>query len=327
VNCPSNHSLFLRSNGTLVYWDDRGQLKELQAFDPNLDYANQVYLGHIYDNIRDRLRKGVMPFPDYYSNCCCLMTHHPFDDGLVRQRTIETFQLEPSMGCQLDCPGCIKKAERSSWVPRTPFGHMTLKPEVVYKIVLDLKAAGIKVKKFDMQGSGEPLLNKKIWEMCGFLAEHYSDSVISICTHANAEFRPDMVMSGVNEILFAIDGVDQESYAPWRVHGNFDRAYRFMRDFSVEAAAKAPHIRRVWKYVLFSHNDTDAQLLRAQQLVSTQRSRSCALLSRNWPGFVPRIRRVGHTPPGPESEHRGRQLSYPSIAVDLQSPRSADSDS
>jgi hypothetical protein len=255
------------------------------------------------------------------------MTHHPFDDGLVRQRTIETFQLEPSMGCQLDCPGCIKKAERSSWVPRTPFGHMTLKPEVVYKIVLDLKAAGIKVKKFDMQGSGEPLLNKKIWEMCGFLAEHYSDSVISICTHANAEFRPDMVMSGVNEILFAIDGVDQESYAPWRVHGNFDRAYRFMRDFSVEAAAKAPHIRRVWKYVLFSHNDTDAQLLRAQQLVSTQRSRSCALLSRNWPGFVPRIRRVGHTPPGPESEHRGRQLSYPSIAVDLQSPRSADSDS
>jgi hypothetical protein len=258
--------LFLRSNGTLVCWDDRGQLKELQAFDPNLDYANQVYLGPVYENIRDRLRKGVMPFPDYCSNCCCLMTHHPSDDGLVRQRTIETFQLEPSMGCQLDCPGCIKKAERSSWVPRTPFGHMTLKPEVVYKIVLDLKAAGIKVKKFDMQGSGEPLLNKKIWEMCGFLAEHYSDSVISICTHANAEFRPDMVMSGVNEILFAIDGVDQESYAPWRVHGNFDRAYRFMHDFSVEAAAKAPHIRRVWKYVLFSHNDTDEQLLRAQQL-------------------------------------------------------------
>jgi hypothetical protein len=97
VNCPSNHSLFLRSNRTLVCWDDRGQLKELQAFDPDLDYANQVYLGHVYENIRDRLRKGVMPFPDYCSNCCCLMTHHPSDDGLVRQRTIETFQLEPSM--------------------------------------------------------------------------------------------------------------------------------------------------------------------------------------------------------------------------------------
>ena len=166
MNCPSNHSLFLRSNGTLICWDDYGQLKELQSFDPTLDYAKQVYLGPVYEKIRDRLRKGVMPFPDYCSNCCCLMTHHPFDDRLVRQRTIETFQLEPSMGCQLDCPGCITKAERSSWVARTPFGHMTLKPEVLYKIVLDLKAAGIKVRKFDMQGSGEPLLNKKIWEMC-----------------------------------------------------------------------------------------------------------------------------------------------------------------
>jgi hypothetical protein len=267
VNCNSNHSLFLRSNGSLVCWDDHGSLKTLQAFDPALDYAHDIYLGPIYETIRDRLRNGVMPFPSHCAKCFCLMTHLPMDDGRhVRERTIETFQIEPSMACQLECPGCIKKTDRKDRVARTPSGHMTLDPDVLFKIVLDFKQAGIRIGKFDLQGHGEPLLNRKIWDMCGFLSVQYPQSVISICTHANAQFAPHMVTSGVSEILFAIDGVDQDSYAPWRVHGNFDRAYQFMHDFSVAAAEHAPHVERVWKYVLFSHNDSDAHLLKAQAL-------------------------------------------------------------
>jgi hypothetical protein len=267
MNCNSNHSLFLRSNGTLVCWDDHGSLKDLQPFDPAKNYATDIYLGPVYEHIRARLTEGVMPFPEHCAKCFCLMTHIPMDDGRHRrERTIETFQIEPSMACQLECPGCIRKSDRRHRVARTPFGHMTLDPEILAKIVLDLKNAGVKIGKFDLQGHGEPLLNKKIWRICGFLAEHYPDSIISICTHANARFEPHMVASGVTEMLFAIDGVDQASYAPWRVHGNFDQAYRFMHDFAHVAAARAPHIDCIWKYVLFSHNDSDAQLLKAQEL-------------------------------------------------------------
>lgn len=267
MNCNSNHSLFLRSNGVLACWDDAGSAKELQPFDPGINYARDVYLGPVYEEIRTSLRSGRMPFVEHCSKCFCLMSHMGIDDGAyVRERRIETFQIEPSMGCQLECPGCIPRVERKGRVRKTPQGQLTLDPQVLYKIVDDLHGAGIHVDKFDMQGHGEPLLHKRVWEMCGYIAERFPRSIVSICTHANAEFRPEMVHSGVNEMFFAIDGVDQNSYAPYRVHGLFDRAYGFMRDFSRLAADEAPHIDRVWKYVVFSHNDSDDQLLRAQEL-------------------------------------------------------------
>jgi hypothetical protein len=195
------------------------------------------------------------------------MSHMPMDDGIyVRDKRIETFQIEPSMGCQLECPGCIPRAKRKAIVRKTSYGQMTLDAQVLYKIVDDLHRAGVKVDKFDMQGHGEPTLHKEIWSMCGYIADLYPRSVVSICTHANTVFKPYMVHSGVNEMLFAIDGVDHTSYSPYRVHGQFDQAFNFMRQFSQLANDEAPNINRVWKYVVFSHNDSNQQLLRAQEL-------------------------------------------------------------
>src|SRR5262249_16940563 len=59
---------------------------------------------------------------------------------------------------------------------------------------------------------------------------------------------------------------DQRSYVPYRVNGDFDYAYQFMKDFSLAAARLNPEIRRIWKYVVFEHNDQPEQLLRAQEL-------------------------------------------------------------
>jgi hypothetical protein len=265
--CPSSHSIFLRSNGTLVCWDDYGSLREIQEFDPSIDYAKDVYLGLVYRNIRRNLRDGVMPFPDHCAKCHCLEAGFNVDtEHYTRAKAIETFQIEPSMGCQLECPGCIPRSERRGRMRKTSVGQMTLEPEVLYKIARDFHAAGITVKKFDMQGHGEPILHKKLWDMTAFIAQLYPHAINSICTHANGRFDRRMVHSGVNEVLFAIDGVDQASYAPYRVFGNFDKAFGFMSDFSRAAATEAPHIDRVWKYVVFSHNDTDEQLLRAQEL-------------------------------------------------------------
>jgi len=267
MNCNSNHSIFLRSNGTLACWDDGGSSKELQAFDEKLDYAKDVFLGSIYESIRTKLSSGDMPFPQHCSQCFCLMTHMPMDDGFyAKNRHIETFQIEPSMGCQLECPGCIPKVERRNRVRRTDQGQLTLATKVLYKIVDDLHRANFRVDKFDMQGHGEPLLNKNVWEMCNYISKRFPQSVVSICTHANFRFERFMIHSGVNEVFFAIDGVSQPSYVPYRKNGCFDTAYKFMHDFSRLAADEAPHINRVWKYVLFAHNDTEEHLLRAQEL-------------------------------------------------------------
>ena len=266
MNCNSSHSFFLRSNGSLACWDDYGSLLTLLPFDPSLDYARDVYLGPVFRAIRDRLRAGQMPFPEYCSKCYCLMPQLALERRFERRKLLETFQIEPSMACQLECPGCVLKAERPTRVARTPHGHMNLAPHIVEKIATDLRRAGITVRKFDFQGHGEPLLNAGTWEMTRIVAGLYPRAVVSICTHANFAFRPEMIGSGVNEMIFAIDGMDQSSYAPYRVNGDFDVAYRFMTDFSLAAARQDPRIRRVWKYVVFEHNDREEQLLKAQEL-------------------------------------------------------------
>ena len=266
MNCNSSHSLFLRSNGSLACWDDYGSLLTLLPFDPSLDYARDVYLGPVFKTIRAKLRSGQMPFPAYCSGCYCLMPHLGLGRRYEWLKILETFQIEPSMACQLECPNCITKKERTTRVARTPHGHMTLSTHIVQKIATDLRRAGIRVRKFDFQGHGEPLLNVHTWEMARIVARLYPKAVVSICTHANFDFHPEMVCSGVNEMLFAIDGVDQASYVPYRVNGDFDYAYQFMKDFSLAAARLNPRIRRVWKYVIFEHNDQPEQLLKAQEL-------------------------------------------------------------
>lgn len=266
MNCNSSHSLFLRSNGDLACWDDYGSLLTLLPFSPSLDYATDVYLGPVFNAIRDKLRAGEMPFPEYCSGCYCLMHQLKLDHYYEQQKLIETFQIEPSMACQLECPNCITKKERPRRVLRTPHGHLTLASSIVEKIVADLHRGGIRVQKFDFQGHGEPLLNRRTWEMAGFIANLYPRSVVSVCTNANFKFRPEMVHSGVNEMIFAIDEMDQPSYVPYRVAGEFDDAYGFMKAFSLAASSENPSIRRVWKYVVFEHNDLPAQLLRAQEL-------------------------------------------------------------
>ena len=266
MNCTVNHSVFLRSNGSLACWCDYGSLKTLQAFDPSLDYAEDVYLGKVYGDIRDRLAADTMPFPPYCAKCMVLLPTAPYATADPQHRYVDTFQVEPSMACQLDCPGCIPITERKTRVERAWCGHLFLAPQILEKILKDFRRAGIRIRTFDFQGHGEPLLSRDVWTMIRMAKSLFPDSYATVCTNANAEFRDEMVDAGLDQIIFAIDGMDQVSYAPYRVHGDFMQAYAFMRAFSAAAAARGRKIDTVWKYVLFRHNDRPEQLLAAQAL-------------------------------------------------------------
>ena len=67
MDCTVNHSMFLRSNGSLACWCDGGSLKTLQEFDDKIDYATDVYLGKVYGYISESLAAGTMPFPSLCS--------------------------------------------------------------------------------------------------------------------------------------------------------------------------------------------------------------------------------------------------------------------
>jgi len=266
MNCTVNHSIFLRSNGSLACWCDYGSLKTLQEFDPCLDYAKDVYLGKVYGYIREQLAAGVMPFPSYCSKCMVLLPNAPFVPTRRRDPYVDTFQVEPSMACQLDCPGCIPIKDRKTRVARTWSGHLMLAPKILEKILRDFRSAGIRIRTIDFQGHGEPTLNPDVWNMIRMAKSLFPKSYATMCTHANLDFTEDMIDAGLDQIIYAIDGMSQESYAPYRVHGDFEQAHRFMKSFSTAVGARGAKIDTVWKYVLFRHNDSPEQLLKAQEM-------------------------------------------------------------
>ena len=266
MDCTVNHSIFLRSNGSLACWCDYGSLKTLQEFDPSLDYAEDVYLGKVYGFIREQLAAGTMPFPSFCSKCMMLQPSLPFSDGYVRSRYIDTFQVEPSLACNLDCPGCIPIKDRKTRLSKTWCGHLILAPKILEKILKDFHRARMNIRVIDFQGHGEPTLNPDVWNMIRLTRSLFPASYLSMCTHANLDFADHMVDAGLSQIIYAIDGMDQESYAPYRVHGDFDSAYRFMKEFSTAARARRLKTDTVWKYVLFRHNDSREQLLQAQEM-------------------------------------------------------------
>jgi wyosine [tRNA(Phe)-imidazoG37] synthetase (radical SAM superfamily) len=266
MDCTVNHSIFLRSNGSLACWCDYGSLKTLQEFDPSLDYAQDVYLGKVYGFIREQLAAGTMPFPSFCSKCMMLQPSLPFSDGYVRSRYIDTFQVEPSLACNLDCPGCIPIKDRKTRLSKTWCGHLILAPKILEKILRDFHRAKMNIRVIDFQGHGEPTLNPEVWNMIRLTRSLFPASYLSMCTHANLDFADHMVDAGLSQIIYAIDGIDQESYAPYRIHGDFDSAYRFMKEFSTAARASRLKTDTVWKYVLFRHNDSPEQLLQAQEM-------------------------------------------------------------
>jgi hypothetical protein len=316
--CPSVDSLFLRAWGDLVCWDDAGSDHVLQAWDPAVDYAD-VFLKGPYEEIRHRLAEGRMPRPEECEKCL-LLRFFPTGGGAPWDRSyVRMLRVEPSYYCSLDCPGCVPLAVRR--------GHrkaFQLDPEILDRILADLTARGLEVDAVDFQGHGEPLLNPRLWEMGRRSRARLPDAWISVVTNAQGRFRPEMVESGFDDFICSIDGADQASYEPYRVHGSFELAWNFMVDLIRFGAKASRRIRVVWKYVIFEHNASSEILLKAQRMaLDAGVSELVFVLTRNgpaprhirFPSDVPRIE------PGPPISFRFHEPSIEDLEARLERAR------
>jgi hypothetical protein len=321
--CPSVDSLFLRAWGDLVCWDDAGSDHVLQAWDPAVDYAD-VFLNGPYQEIRGSLAKGRMPRPEECGKCL-LLRILPARAGAPWDRTfVRMLRVEPSYYCSLDCPGCVPLSIR-----RQHNKAFQLDPDILDRILADLTAAGLAVDTLDFQGHGEPLLNPRLWEMGRRSRERLPEAWISVTTNAQGRFRPEMARSGFDDFICSIDGADPASYEPYRVHGNFDLAWRFMVDLIGSGAVGNRRLRVVWKYVLFEHNSSPETLLKAQQMARDAGvSELVFVLTRNgpapqhirFPSDIPRLE------PGPPISFRFHEPSIEDLEARLAESRRLESE-
>jgi hypothetical protein len=78
-----------------------------------------------------------------------------------------------------------------------------------------------------------------------------------------------LVHSGIDEVTFSIDGASPESYVKYRQRGNFEKAIQTLRtaaDEKLAAGRDVPFLN--WRYILFSHNDSDEEMQRARTLAA-----------------------------------------------------------
>lgn len=264
MDCHSNHSVFLRADGSLVCWDDAGSARTLQRYAREVDVSKDVVFGPVFSGIRGKLRAGEMPFPDVCKDCMVLASGACFNPLWAKKKEILIFQVEPSIACMLECPGCMTLAERK--VRHGPPWNLDI--DVLEKYLADFWNDGVSIRTIDFQGHGEPLINRKVWDMAGLAKRYFPEAKISMCTSAHGRFDVAQVHSGIDEVMFAIDGVDQASFEPNRVRGDFCKAYGYMKDFCHAVKAEGRHVHTIWKYILFDCNSAPEQLVRAQEMAA-----------------------------------------------------------
>jgi radical SAM protein with 4Fe4S-binding SPASM domain len=131
--------------------------------------------------------------------------------------------VEPTNACNLRCIMCDRKA-----VERRKTGLMDFE---LYKKIID-EGAGMGAKELAMGLGGEPLIHPRLAEMIKYArCKGFS---VSFNTNANLldeEKSRAVLDSGLDKIIFSVDGACKETYEKIRVGGNYDTVVKNIKRF------------------------------------------------------------------------------------------------
>lgn len=254
MNCEILRIHYLRANGVFACNCSAGdQLVLGRASDAELVVANAKH-----DFMAGKFAAGEAPWGDLCRNCVFFREQEPFTDPRA-DKLIEKFHIEPSLACALRCPGCNRIHQA-----KTREGDVFLDVGHLRNTLSQLRSAGYSIGYFFLCGAGEPLSHPGLEELLGVLRELYPNTQIVLNTNGNYDFAK-VFARGVypDRLLVSVDGARQGSYEQYRVRGDIAQAFRFMRD----AKRIAGSVLAVdWKYILFTYNDSDEELLESQRL-------------------------------------------------------------
>jgi len=174
----------------------------------------------------------------------------------------ERLHVEPTIRCNLHCPACGRDlAARGRRRADLPFD--------LYKRLM--AEVGPHIRYLNLYDYGESFLHPRVFDMIEFAKRINPEITVIVSTNGiplhTAQRRARLVSSGCDEVIFSVDGASQETYAQYRVGGDFDRVMANMRALVDERnATGASTPRVVWRYILFEWNDSDEEMARARTL-------------------------------------------------------------
>jgi MoaA/NifB/PqqE/SkfB family radical SAM enzyme len=148
-------------------------------------------------------------FTWFASELCCLLK----TDRVFSYPT--HIQVEPSSICNLRCPLCHVVTEHKTG------GFLSLER---FKKIID--EIGDYSMFLHFWGWGEPFMNKEIFSMIRYA----KGKGLKIISSTNGHFFDSeenidrLIDSGLDALIFALDGVDQQTYEKYRKQGDFQKA-------------------------------------------------------------------------------------------------------
>jgi len=148
-------------------------------------------------------------------------------------------------------------------VPRSRTGTLPL--ETLRRVLDDVGSA---VERVDFYNYGEPFLYRHLVAGLRHARRVLPRATLAISTDG-LQVRPPVEDEIVDErlldwLIFSIDGSDRESYARYRIRGDFQKGIDNLA--RVRKKAEGSGLKVVWQYVVFSWNDRDSHLRRAIEM-------------------------------------------------------------
>lgn len=164
-------------------------------------------------------------------------------------------QIEPTNRCNLRCTLCPVTIGLDR-----PSGDMELN---IFKKVID--ELGDFVFLILLWDWGEPFLNPSIYEMISYAKQKGIKLVSSTNGHLfkNRGQADKLITSGIDSIIFAVDGISQETYEPYRQGGSLESVLQGIRTVVMrkrDLKSKTPLVNL--RFIVMKHNEHEIPALK-----------------------------------------------------------------
>ena len=176
--------------------------------------------------------------------------------ALGRPRSPRTIAIDPLARCNLSCPLCP-----------TGRGHATSAGNGILSLWLYCRILDQlpKLRTVILSGWGEPLLHPQIDEIVAMAARRG----ISVHAHSHLSLKKDdafferLIDAGLAVLWVSLDGASEETYARYRVGGDFALAYANLERLAkLKRRHRSKTPRLVWKFIVHRHNAHEVEAAR-----------------------------------------------------------------
>lgn len=170
--------------------------------------------------------------------------------------------IESHIGCNLACPGCNRDGMMESR------DEQALDMDTYQKVVDEL-SPDLKYMEFHL--GGENYMHRQANEMVRYCREKNPNCFILSSTNGHFFHTPERLQavldSGIDCLIFSVDGATQESFEKYRVNGDLERVFEAMRKLiEMRNALGREHPLVIWRYILFDWNDSPEEMELAREL-------------------------------------------------------------